>query len=409
MNLSRIFNVFNLTIIFFSLTTLFLGCIENINNENTIKDDKNYNSIRVKSSNSIPFKLSRFVDSISYLELKGVDPKSVIGSINKLEFDDDKIFILDSRVALSIFIFDLSGNFLTKVGQLGKGPGEFQKPTDMWLEKGKKRILIFDTMSRKLLYYDYNGKFLSEKRVTNRGIKVASIIDKNIIIYNNFSFKGIPAVTPQTSRVFYLNKTGEQVNSYFPIEENDMQQDLVTQNFFQNHVNEVLFNYWRENNIYLLKENGPYLRYEIEFESGPVPNDFFTKSMDKQFQYLKDNKMGHGITGFFETQDFLYFRYAFSENVYSVLYSISSKKIESFNNIRINDIDGIKTRYVFPIGVYKESFVFHFWPQSLSDNLKYHSDSNIISKKAQENLERISAKFKNSLNPVLVFQKYNQF
>ena len=54
----------------------------------------------------------------------------LIGRIESLQVFDERIYILDSRKAKSLFVFDMEGKFIQKIGSYGNGPGEYNEPLD---------------------------------------------------------------------------------------------------------------------------------------------------------------------------------------------------------------------------------------------------------------------------------------
>jgi hypothetical protein len=64
-----------------------------------------------------------------------------------------------------VFVYDLDGNPLYKIGGAGQGPGEYIYLGGIILDREKKRIVICDTYSRKILYYAFSGELLKETRM----------------------------------------------------------------------------------------------------------------------------------------------------------------------------------------------------------------------------------------------------
>ncbi|MCL3781508.1 6-bladed beta-propeller [Prolixibacteraceae bacterium JC049] len=116
--------------------------IENINNEAI--------SSRIKS-----------LDKVIVLETK---PECLISKIDKIEVCGNFIYILDIELK-TVFIFSQDGNFLYKIHNIGKGPGEFLSITDMTVNKNE--VTIIDILTQKKINYDTTGKLKNELRVFN--------------------------------------------------------------------------------------------------------------------------------------------------------------------------------------------------------------------------------------------------
>ena len=62
-----------------------------------------------------------------------------------------------------IGIYDHKGKLMSTFGRKGKGPGEFQMISYMFVDENDQKINVFDASLRKLSNFDYNGYFISSK------------------------------------------------------------------------------------------------------------------------------------------------------------------------------------------------------------------------------------------------------
>lgn len=104
-----------------------------------------------------------YEDNVHFVKLE-TNNDNLIGEISNMFFDDNRIFIVDSYKTMSIFIFDMEGNYLTKIANQGNGPGEFSMIYHVFLDKKKKEIVVVDTPQQKNIHYSYTGKYLYEER-----------------------------------------------------------------------------------------------------------------------------------------------------------------------------------------------------------------------------------------------------
>ncbi len=77
---------------------------------------------------------------------------------------DSSLIILD-EINKSIYRFDKSGKFLNSIGQKGKGPGEYIIPRTIVDIAGQQQIVVGDIGNQKLIYYNYNGKLIEERKI----------------------------------------------------------------------------------------------------------------------------------------------------------------------------------------------------------------------------------------------------
>lgn len=111
-------------------------------------------------------------DLQSYINIESNDTiflettdEALIGRIDKIIVHNDQIFVLDIRVAKSIFIFNTSGEFQGKINNIGDGPGQFFLPFDMGFNVETNRIEIMDVRLRKILSFSTVGEFIEEWRI----------------------------------------------------------------------------------------------------------------------------------------------------------------------------------------------------------------------------------------------------
>ncbi len=109
-------------------------------------------------------KLSSIAQSISYIPLKTPDTVKV-GWIFEARITETNIFILDQT--FSLFVFDLKGNFQTKINNLGRGPGEYPGLHGSMINVDNDLIGLH--YGPKVFFYDFLGN----------PIKVTEIKDEN--------------------------------------------------------------------------------------------------------------------------------------------------------------------------------------------------------------------------------------
>lgn len=109
----------------------------------------------------IDLKLSDVAD-VEYIQLNpGKDSILITGFTNKareIYIANNKIFLLDYNK--KIVIYDRDGNPITKIADIGRGPREFIGLIDFLADSTKNEIYCFAGDGKKLLVYDFNGKYL---------------------------------------------------------------------------------------------------------------------------------------------------------------------------------------------------------------------------------------------------------
>jgi hypothetical protein len=101
------------------------------------------------------FRLSRYV----VLE---TTPQSLINSMDKVQFEDGRIYILSSRQNL-VFVFDDTGRFIKVFNKYGRAPGEYTSITDFEVVDGC--IHVFDDYQGLLMRYDGDGNYMMSEKI----------------------------------------------------------------------------------------------------------------------------------------------------------------------------------------------------------------------------------------------------
>ena len=102
-----------------------------------------------------------------FYRLKEVIPlettdSSVMGDIMKVISAKGRIFVAPWN-GKSIFIFDRSGKYLSRIDKEGRGPGEYLKISDFMVTEEPEEIVVY-AREGKLNFYDWDGNFLRDSK-----------------------------------------------------------------------------------------------------------------------------------------------------------------------------------------------------------------------------------------------------
>lgn len=117
----------------------------------------------------------------------------IFSEVRDLDVDTkERIFILDYKEA-NIKVFDKSGEHINTIGRKGQGPGEFQRPSQIYLTP-QNEILVNDPGARQIHFFSPDGTFkrsvsqtnmtfFNNPKVDQKGQIVANymIMDKKVI------------------------------------------------------------------------------------------------------------------------------------------------------------------------------------------------------------------------------------
>ena len=103
--------------------------------------------------------------SLSFLKLE-TNENALLGAVSQIKEADGKLVLLDVFLSHKAYIFDRQGKFISQLGNIGNGPGEYVIPSSCIIDQKKGIVSIIDPSQQKVIDYSlYDYKFLSEKKV----------------------------------------------------------------------------------------------------------------------------------------------------------------------------------------------------------------------------------------------------
>jgi len=263
--------------IFLVLATSFYACKKTQNTE------KAQVQINATLSDKL-IKYSDIIDSASYIKLE-TDSSFVIGNIDKLLFEDQKLFIMDRSLSESIFVFDEKGKFLTKINKKGQGPGEFVEIRDFTIDTAKKQVVLLDLKGRKINFYDYTGRYLTSSKIPFLFSEFACINT------NAFAFSTAAANNSHNKKIknnsLIIGKiNGEVKRVLFPFQTWELSFSYFNQQHLRSFGNKTFYYPRYSNKIYQLSADSLKLIYNIDLEKNGIPEDKMDHITDQNFREL---------------------------------------------------------------------------------------------------------------------------
>ena len=85
---------------------------------------------------------------------------SLVGMVDKVYFCDTMAFVLDCHTAAGLYVFNfVTGDFIRKIGALGKGRGEYVHIYDFSVDEKRKEVYILVSRNR-LLKFELTGRYI---------------------------------------------------------------------------------------------------------------------------------------------------------------------------------------------------------------------------------------------------------
>lgn len=97
-----------------------------------------------------------------YVVLRGI----MLSGIDRLIDWGDRFLVLDRR-GQQVTVFDATGNCIWQIKRQGKGPGEYIQLTDCTIDNTNDELILYADMPGKLLWFDRDGNYLREERISD--------------------------------------------------------------------------------------------------------------------------------------------------------------------------------------------------------------------------------------------------
>jgi hypothetical protein len=326
------------------LTILCVTCINKSKQLTGKSPSENFNiySIKVDAENSNPIKLSALVDTISYVILESTEESS-FGSVDKLIFVNDKIYISDESNTHAIYCFSNTGKFQFKISNRGRGPGEYIGIYDFDVDEPNKLIIIYDREQGAFLEYDFNGNFIN-RYTTGLCISSFKIIgDGCIVAYSGYSTNPSNSKEPNAT-IFRLNYRGH--NDFLSYTSFDESLSLFLKIFsvFNNisfHNGSVYIYDYFQSSIYELNYEQIKSQIIIDFGKNKIPSDFWeTSDILSLSNAISEGKFVGGLENFQIVGKWIIGVTYFGENLIRFFYDRDNSIILQPNQQVMNDIDG---------------------------------------------------------------------
>jgi hypothetical protein len=324
----------------------------------------------------------------------------LITQVDKVLFYGEKMLLQDH--AQRLFVYDLRGKFLYEIAKQGRGPGEFSELRDFDIDKdGNIYILQYE----KILKYNINGKFLQSfpfsfsptGEIYCNPLDFALKSDGNFYIWGgSFGINGNPE--GKLFAMYEMTKEGKIINKYFPLKH------ILNgewPNRFSRFGNLIIMNpFFGSNTIYSFDSISANERYYIDFGKKtldlPVPEDF---TSIRDFRIKVDQAYFNSIAKFTETNDWIYFMFAYKMHLYNVYFS--KKLNRSFLSTQYPYISGRITPWLIS-GSYNDNFIALIDSKYIIEQIdKCNSmDFNSLPSSEKNNMGRLK-QLKITDNPVL--------
>lgn len=252
--------------------------------------------------------------------------ESLIGLISNIKIVDDRIFIYDQYKMKEIFVFDMKGSFISKVGERGAGPSEYAMLTDFDIEEESHSIILADRKS-KLLFYDLESFDFKYKKNTD-----FSYFDFIPLPNNQYAFfytDGFENMGQDKNHfILVTDSSMNPTNVYYPAEfTTPIMVRGAGKNFYKSEDRIFAYNHLLPY-VYEMTNNTFTPMYKLNFESFEFPTIDFLKHETKNYGDYTKSLSGSGFissVSVFETKDMIWIQIIKSNQPFIGFYNKKTK------------------------------------------------------------------------------------
>jgi 6-bladed beta-propeller len=355
----------------------------------------NTRKIDIPDKDSDFINLDTLINDIYYVRLQ-TTKSSLIGKIDKIIFTDDYILIADKNVSQSIFIFDQHGNFSAKISGDPDSSNALLHITDIAFDTEKKRVLVYDDESNKIMYFNLQGKYVGYDKVFLQLSHIGSFPDQSMIfeLEKNSNYH-IPEIAKYNvvlgTPALLSGKALEQNIQSVPANRGSITNFNVLQD-------KILYTPNFSDTIYEISLNTILSKYYIHLGKRNIKNALDTKTNAANFLKILATGSYSYFKGFCtETPTTLYFEVQKKGNLHYFYHKKSNKLIGGMGYAHSNANPNIKF-FAYPFTSFRDHFVGIIQPEAITQQLKTDS-----SQHEQQPGNGLFSKVAATDNPILVF------
>lgn len=161
-------------------------------------------------TDTVRLPLSSFAEDIEVIKLDGRDTALVTQC--GVTVSDNYILVHSGYPPTAFKLFDRKGNYLTNIGAVGQGPGEYRFVYDAQIDEKNNRVYLMPWQSDKLLVYDLQGNMLDPVPLGIRCPKAKFRVDpdKGTVTIAALPFPDTPSI------IWTQDLEGKHINELAP-------------------------------------------------------------------------------------------------------------------------------------------------------------------------------------------------
>lgn len=349
-------------------------------------------------NNIVEYNYSSLFDTCFVIPLETKED-SYIGKIDKVIVTDRSIIILDSRMAKSIFFYNLNGNLEKVISKLGEGPTEYMHPANISVAQNGEELILLDSRGMKVIFYSIDGEYIKEIKLSPEQTYADLISEGESIyitgadFYNKFKNVGVlnkdfvfqsSISTTSTDDLWIVN--GMKTNYLF---EKASGKGFYYKGWYTNRILEIVDNNVVEDIQITFSKNA----FQFDSNNSMEAKEFIKRLSDEE-TYITSN---HIIDGKY----YMLFDILKGSKSYLGVWNKKSDKAYLASFLQ-NDMDGVfpKISSIFPFNSNSNYFITMIYPDYFNDK----KQNGFLDGKYKKLLEGIDVVDED--NPILFIYKF---
>jgi hypothetical protein len=317
----------------------FFSCSAQEQQQEKLPLDGNYYTVDLDAKKKKEIPLSSLFGKVSTIILETAN-NCLIGHIDELQVFDGRIYALDEHIAKSLFIFDMDGRFVRKIGGLGKGPGEYLMAADFTIDTENGFIYLFDPGQGNLIHkYRMDGTY-----VNSITVRMAKAGIHYIQYYQDYLYADVRGWASALDTYLLLEidpENGNVTSRSLPISYNKGWNEsfFTGHNFFMSRLNDPprYSQLFMDYIVSVGKETTPYIKLKSKNLVTEQDIAALRGEMWEKYQQIHKRSKVFDVHSFVESDKIILFDYWHGTTTASVLLNKKTGSVELANSFK-NDL-----------------------------------------------------------------------
>jgi hypothetical protein len=339
---------------------------------------------KIEINDAEKFDIANRVDKKEFILLENGE-RSMFSNIDKMLVKGDKIYIMDVTGLHYIYVFDIKGKFIKRIGTLGDGPLEHRRIIDFDVDDFGN-VLVLDYQRMKLRKYDSGGNPVNATEIPFRAYGFG-ILGPDRYIFSLTNEAGNDET--EGFKIAITDSLLSVKSKYFSFKENDLD-NKHSVGLFQRYKDETLFNKPVNDTLVVFGPTGEIKKmYKFDFGSRSVPEDM-RLDYEKVTFHRKEGKMDYLYQSPMRIKNLMVGNLFSGSNkgifMYDLVERRFARKAFDSNELSTDDIN-------LPLTTYGDSTVFSYLDFGILDYLRKSDLPDDVIKHVKANEGRVVIRY----------------